>query len=130
MARSASYRDLVAWQEAVEMVLAVYQISASFPKDEKFGLTSQLRRSAVSVPSNIAEGQGRNSKGEFLQFLGTARGSLHEVETQLLIAQKLDYGDAAAREAAFAKCDKVARLIHGLMASLRTKAAGAGGEAV
>src|SRR5271157_1072670 len=86
-----SYRDLVAWQKAMDLVTAVYQITASFPKEELYGLTSQLRRAAVSVPSNIAEGQGRKSKPEFRHFLHNAAGSLMEVETQVTIATVLGY---------------------------------------
>ena len=86
-----SYKDLVAWQKAMELVTATYRASANFPKDDLFGLTSQLRRAAVSIPSNIAEGQGRLSEKEFRYFLGQSRGSLMEVETQLQIAQNLGY---------------------------------------
>ncbi len=83
--------DLKIWKKAMLVTEEVYQLSASFPKDERFGLTSQIRRSAVSVPSNIAEGAGRNSKGEFVQFLGIANGSLYELQTQLLLASKFDF---------------------------------------
>src|SRR6266481_2364790 len=84
-----SYRDLIAWQKAIDMVTSVYKATANFPKDELYGLTSQLRRAAVSVPSNIAEGQGRRTTGEFIHFLGMARGSLNEVQTQTHVALKL-----------------------------------------
>jgi four helix bundle protein len=87
-----SYRDLVVWQRAIQMTVAIYRLSAGFPKDEMYGLTSQLRRAAVSVASNIAEGYGRGSRGEYKQFLGMARGSICEVQTQLTIARELDYG--------------------------------------
>ena|SRR6266496_1855933 len=84
------YRDLVVWQRAIELVTEVYRsTSAWFHDGERYGLTSQLRRAAVSIPSNVAEGQGRISKGEFRQFLGQARGSLLEVETQIVISLKL-----------------------------------------
>lgn len=91
MSRVRSYRDLVAWQKAMRLVIDVYRCTQSFPKAEIYGLTAQLRRAAVSVPSNIAEGQGRASIGEFKQFLCHARGSLLEIETQLQIAQSLEY---------------------------------------
>jgi len=81
------YRDLIAWQKAMDLVAHVYYITKSFPDEEKFGLVSQMRRCAVSVPSNIAEGQSRNSKGEFIQFLGIARGSIAELTTQILISE-------------------------------------------
>jgi four helix bundle protein len=86
-----SYKDLKAWQKAMELVLEVYRITQDFPRHELYGLTSQLRRAAVSVPSNIAEGKGRYSDREFIQFLRHARGSLLEIETQVLIAEELKY---------------------------------------
>jgi four helix bundle protein len=122
-AKSNSYRDLVAWQQAIELVVMVYEQTKSFPDHEKFGLTSQIRRAAVSVASNIAEGQGRGSPGEFRQFLGNAKGSIHEVETQLVIAEKLKYVSAEQISVVTEKADRVARLINGLTQSLKTKAA-------
>jgi four helix bundle protein len=86
-----SYRDLVAWQKAMDLVTAIYEATASFPKEELFGLTSQLRRAAVSIPSNIAEGQGRDGVAEFRHFLRQASGSLMELETQVMIAARLCY---------------------------------------
>jgi four helix bundle protein len=86
-----SYRDLIVWQKAMALVTEIYRATQGFPREEMFGLTSQLRRSAVPVASNIAEGQGRLSKGEFRQFLGQARGSLIEMETQLAIAGNLHF---------------------------------------
>ena len=85
------FRKLEVWQKAIDLCVDVYALTESIPKREQYGLTSQLTRSAVSVPSNIAEGAGRNSKGEFNQFLGIALGSLAELETQLIIANKLKY---------------------------------------
>ena len=87
----ANYRDLIVWQKAMDLVQAVYKITAGFPKEELYGLTSQLRRAAVSIPSNIAEGQGRRTTGDFQRFLAIANGSLREVETQILIAKRLNY---------------------------------------
>lgn len=86
-----SYKDLVAWQRAMDLVTATYKATAGFPRDELFGLTSQLRRAAVSIPSNIAEGQGRLSEKEPRYFRGQARGSLMELETQMQIAENLGY---------------------------------------
>ena len=86
-----SYRDLIAWQKAMDFVMDVYRTSKAFPRDELYGLASQLRRAAVGIPTNIAEGQARFSANEFHYFLARARGSLVEVETQLMIAQNLDY---------------------------------------
>jgi four helix bundle protein len=89
--KSRSYRDLRVWKEAVEFVKDVYVLTSRFPANEIYGLTNQIRRAAVSIPSNIAEGQGRNSPKEFRQFLGIALGSIGEVETQLIISEKIAY---------------------------------------
>ena len=86
-----SYESLRIWQKAMEMVIEVYRIVSKFPNEEKFGLISQIKRSAVSIPSNIAEGAGRNSKKEFIRFLSVANGSSCELETQIRIAYELDF---------------------------------------
>jgi four helix bundle protein len=91
MAASFSYRDLRIWQEAVDLALAIYRATAKFPKHELYGLTSQMRRAAVSISSNIAEGKGHNSDGDFGRFLFHARGSLLELQTQIVIASGLEY---------------------------------------
>lgn len=115
---SQTFKELVAWQKAMELVTEVYRATNSFPSDERFGLTSQIRRSAVSVPSNIAEGQGRNSPGEFLQFLGIAKGSLCELETQILIAKNLGFiGDASVD--LLGRTEEVGKIMTGLGKSLR-----------
>jgi four helix bundle protein len=111
-----SYKELIVWQKAVD--LAEDRITRSFPHAEIYGLTSQLRRSAVSVPSNIAEGQGRATKGEFIQFLCHSRGSLFELETQLLIAGKLGYLDASQRKSLISKTTEAARILNGLLTPL------------
>ena len=85
------YKKLRVWQESMNLVKEIYLVTFNFPSNEKYGLTNQLRRSAVSVPSNIAEGAGRNTKGEFKNFLGNANGSLFELETQLIISKNLNY---------------------------------------
>jgi four helix bundle protein len=90
----ASYRDLIVWQNSVKFITRVYQVTRSFPKDELYGLTNQMRRAAVSVASNIAEGQGRLSPREFKHFLGQARGSMLELETQLEVSKNLGYVDS------------------------------------
>jgi four helix bundle protein len=100
------------------LVLDVYRCTQAFPKIETYGLTSQLRRAAVSVPSNIAEGQARLSTGEFKQFLGNARGSLVEVETQILIARDLGYLHNDQSESLLAATSEVGRILNGLLASL------------
>jgi len=108
------HRDLVVWQKAMTLVTEIYRATRGFPKDELFGLTSQLRRAAVSVPSNLAEGHGRNSRKEFHHFVGQARGSLTEVETQLEIASNLDY--LAKNEAMElpSKSSEIGRMLNGL----------------
>jgi four helix bundle protein len=113
-----SYTDLIAWQKALDLVEVVYNLSAAFPREELYGLTSQIRRAAVSVPSNIAEGQGRWTTGEFVHFLGIANGSLHEVETQLHVAMRLRFSTQAETQTAFALAAEVGRLIYGLRNSL------------
>jgi four helix bundle protein len=114
-----SYRDLIAWQKAVELVTEIYRVSKKFSNEELFGLTSQLRRAAVSIPSNIAEGQGRLGRKEFQHFLGNARGSLWEVETQIIIARNLDYLSAAEMHDILERSAEVGRILHGLLSSLK-----------
>jgi four helix bundle protein len=89
--KTRNYRDLVVWQKGIELAKLIYPLSARFPSDERFGLTSQIRRASVSVPSNIAEGQARHTTGEFVQFISHAEGSIAEIDTQLVIAVELDF---------------------------------------
>src|SRR6266404_5178466 len=121
-----SYRELVAWQKARELAREIYRATDDFPAKELYGLTSQMRRAAVSIPSNIAEGQGRNTRGEFHQFLGHARGSLLELETQLQLAADLGFLSADRLQELNVQCAEVLRVLNGLLESMR-KAAGAGG---
>ncbi len=114
---SRNYQDLVAWQKAMDYVEAVYLASRSFPGDELFGLTSELRRAAVSIPSNIAEGQGRGSDAELVRFLRVAHGSLRETETQLLIARRLAFLAPASADQLLELSGEVGRLIQGLIKS-------------
>ena len=116
-----NYRDLVAWQKATDLVVAIYRVTKTFPKEEVYGLTAQLRRCAVSIPSNIAEGQGRGSDKEFGRFLQIAYGSLRELETQLIIAQRLEYLDRVEVERLLADAAEIGRLINGLMNTLRAE---------
>jgi four helix bundle protein len=113
-----NYRDLIAWQKAMDLVEQVYRVTKRFPREELYGLTSQLRRAVVSVPSNIAEGQGRTSAKEFQQFLSIAHGSLREVETQLMIANRLAYLPAEALNLLLELAAEVGRLTQGLLKSL------------
>lgn len=105
------FRDLKVWQRAMQLTIAVYGLTGEFPKAEIYGLTSQLRRSAVSIPSNIAEGQGRLNAGEFKQFLGIARGSDFELQTQLELAKALKYGDSGRIDGATKMSHEVGRMI-------------------
>jgi four helix bundle protein len=113
-----NYRELVAWQKAMDLVTMVYDVTQHWPKTEVYGLTNQIRRAAVSIPSNIAEGQGRASTKEFLHHLSMARGSLLEVETQLLIAQRLGYTAPEAATQLLAGTAEAGRLLNGLYRSL------------
>jgi len=120
MAKLRNYQELIVWQKAMDLVIAVYQQTREFPREELYGLTNQLRRASVSIPSNIAEGQGRNTTGDFRQFLSIAYGSLQEVETQLLIAGRLHNLNAEQLDPLLAQCAEVGRLINGLSRSLPT----------
>jgi four helix bundle protein len=114
-----SYKDLQVWQKAIALVTQIYTATRVFPKEEMFGLASQMRRAAVSIPSNIAEGQARLTRGEFRQFLGHAKGSLAELETQLIIAQNLGY--LTEPDTLLAQSSEVARMLNGLLNSLTTE---------
>lgn len=116
---SNSYRDLIVWQVSMELVTNVYRVVETFPKHETYGLSSQMRRAAVSIPSNIAEGQGRNSRREFHQFLGQARGSLVELETQIMIGANLGYLTPDQSQKLLQSCERVLQPLNGLMKALR-----------
>lgn len=117
-----NYTDLTAWQRAIDLVQAVYGVSRSFPKHELFTLTSQLRRAAISVPSNIAEGQGRGSRKEFLRFLAIAYGSLRELETLVVIARRLAYLSEHEAAPTLALASETGKIINGLARALRNRA--------
>jgi len=118
-----SFRDLAAWQRAIELTLQVYKLTSAFPDSERFGLTNQLRRATVSVASNIAEGYGRSTRGEYVLFLGHARGSVSEVETQLVIAKALNFGQKVALQKAEELCSEVGRMLRAMMKALQSKSA-------
>jgi four helix bundle protein len=118
--RVQSFRDLLVWQKSMELTVAVYRITQSFPREEGFGLTSQLRRSSISIPSNIAEGQGRLNTREFRQFLGVARGSNCELQTQLEIARRLGLGDAQLLNDAESLSHEIGKMIFTILGKLRT----------
>lgn len=115
------YQELVVWQKAMDLVESIYKATTSFPNTEVYGLTSQLRRAAVSIPSNIAEGQGRNTTRDFLHFLSVAQGSLRELETQVLIAQRLGYIKTPEGTTLMDVTSEVGRLLSGLCNSLQNK---------
>ena len=113
-----SYRDLIVWQRAVQMSVSLYKLTVGFPREELYGLTSQLRRAGVSVASNIAEGYGRSSTGEYKQFLGMARGSNMEVQTQLVISRELVIGSLEMLDHSEALSHEVGKMLVSLMDKL------------
>jgi four helix bundle protein len=114
------YKDLIAWQKGMDLVEHIYRITDTFPKREVYSLTDQIRRAAVSIPSNIAEGQAHFREGEFIHFLRHARGSLAEVETQILIAQRQNYAAKDKCVEILKNIDKLSRILSGLINSIRT----------
>ncbi len=114
-----SYKDLVAWQKAMALVIDFYRASQEFPREEIFGLTSQIRRAVISIPSNITEGHARTSKKEFQYYLSNARGSVAELETQLTIAHQLVYINETTINQLLEQLWEVARILNGLLSSLK-----------
>ena len=117
-----SYRDLIAWQKAMDLVEQVHRVTRNWPSDERYELTSQVRRAVVSVPANIAEGQGRSGSKELLHHLSIANGSLHEAETHLLIAKWLDYLDGQTCDDLLRQPAEVGRLLYGLRRRIASRA--------
>jgi four helix bundle protein len=124
---SSSFKELRVWQEAMKFAVSVYRTTGNFPKHELYGLTQQLRRAAVSIPSNIAEGKGHRSDREFIKFLLHARGSLLEVQTQLIIAQELQYILPEEGNRLLASSDGIGRCLNSLINSMSETAAEANG---
>ena len=116
-----SYRELVFWQKAIQLSVLVYRLSKAFPGEEIYGLTSQMRRCAVSIPSNIAEGAGRLNTPEYKHFLGIARGSSFELLTQLSIAKELEFGDGAQIGLAEGLSEEVGRMIFATIRALKER---------
>lgn len=116
-----AFQDLLVWQRAMDMAVKVYKLTRSFPREEIYGLTSELRRAAVSVPSNIAEGRGRLTEGEFRQFLGHAQGSNYEVQTQLLVAKQLGMGEQTLLAQAEGLSLEVAKMLSSLIGAVTAK---------
>ncbi|GAB4058923.1 four helix bundle protein [Uliginosibacterium sediminicola] len=121
MAEVRSYRDLKVWQLGIELVESVYLLTASFPESERFGLIAQLRRSMVSVPSNIAEGHARGSTRDFLRFISIALGSLAEAETQLIISNRLNYLNGDEVQRFLGQMDELGRMLRGLQSTLANR---------
>ena len=120
MARIESYRDLLVWQRGMDIAEAAYDLTRGYPREEQFGLTSQTRRAAVSIPANIAEGHGRGTRQSYAAFLRIARGSLKEVETHLLLAERIGLADLSKIAPMLADCDEVGRMLGQLIRSLAT----------
>ena len=119
--RVRTYRDLLVWQRAMDLVVVAYQLGRRLPKDELYGLISQIRRAATSVPANIAEGQGRRHTGEFLNFLGIANGSLMELETHIIASQRLGFVTDADVQEGLQVASHVGRMLAGLMRRLKER---------
>src|SRR5262245_298514 len=116
-----SYRELLVWQKAMELALLVYRLTEGFPRREVYGLAAQIRRSGVSVPSNIAEGYGRGSRKEYLQFLSIAQGSLKELETQIILSERLSYATPAQASRLLSETEAIGKMLGSLIRSLRAK---------
>jgi four helix bundle protein len=119
--RVQSYRDLVLWQRGMTLAEACYRVTADFPREEIYGMTAQVRRASVSIPANIAEGHGRDSTGAFVQFLRMAQGSIKELETHLLLAQRVKLATQQAVEPLLLECDELGRMMRAMIRSLQEK---------
>ena len=116
-----SYRDLLVWQRAMDIAVLCYSVTRNFPRDELFGLTSQLRRSAASIAANIAEGHGRENSGSFVQFLRIAQGSLKETETHLILAGRIGLAKELDIKPALEKCEEIGRMLRSLIRAIQDK---------
>jgi four helix bundle protein len=119
--KTAGYRDLLVWQKGIALAKSVYQVTATFPSEEKFGLVSQMRRAAVSVPSNVAEGQARRTTGEFIQFVSNAEGSVAELDTQVTLCEQFGYCGAEAGKGLNEKLDELRRMLNSLRRKLASR---------
>lgn len=120
MSEIQSYKDLKVWQKSMEIACACYEITKMFPKEEVYGMTSQIRRSAVSIPANIAEGYGRDGHGEYVQFLRIAQGSLKELETHLILAEQVKLTALDSTAEIQSQCDEVGRMLRSLIRSIQS----------
>ena len=119
-----SYRDLVVWQRGMSLAEVCYRLTAEFPRDELYGMIAQVRRSAVSIPANIAEGHGRENTGSFIQFLRIAQGSLKELETHLLLAERVGILGRDGVAPVLTECDEIGRMLRALIRSLQGRGSG------
>ena len=117
-AKVGGYKDLLVWRKGIDLVKEIYRMTKAFPADERFGLVSQMRRAAVSIPSNIAEGQARKTTGEFVQFLSQAEGSLAELDTQLILAVELGYSNTTQVASATGLVSELKRMLNALRGAL------------
>lgn len=122
MASLQSYRELIVWQKSMDLTVRIYSITRSFPAEEKFGIISQMRRAASSIPSNIAEGQARSTTAQFLHFLSIARGSLAEQETFVTLSSRLDLLTQPVSEDLLTQCAEINKMLNGLIKSLSSRA--------
>jgi len=116
------FHDLIVWRKAIDLTTCIYKLTRSFPKDEIYGLTSQMRRASISIASNIAEGRGRLNPAEFRQFLGLSQGSMFELKTQLLVARNLSMAKGSASDEAERLSDEVSKMLRAFIQALRAKA--------
>ncbi|MFN6479690.1 four helix bundle protein [Nostoc sp. DedQUE07] len=116
-----SYQDLKVWQEAVNLAEICYRLTKTFPKEELYGMTSQIRRASVSIAANIAEGYGRKSRGEYIHFLYISQGSLKELETHWLISQRIELASSETTNSILNQCELVGKLLLGLIHALKSK---------
>lgn len=121
MSNIKSYKDLIVWQKSIDLVVAVYELTAQFPKEERFGLSSQMQRASVSIPSNIAEGSRRKSRKEYIYFTRISFGSASELETQVLVAKRLLFGKSLSYSKIDGLLDEVLRMLNKLLESLENK---------
>ncbi|WP_412850350.1 four helix bundle protein [Chryseobacterium sp. PMSZPI] len=115
-----NYKELIVWQKSVDLVTEIYNVTTAFPKEELYGLTSQIRRSSISIPSNIAEGHSRRSTSDYLQFLKISRGSCAELETQLIISRNLNYLDLEKFQILFEKTSEISKMLNAVITKLQT----------
>ncbi|MBI5879860.1 MAG: four helix bundle protein [Chloroflexi bacterium] len=122
MSSIKTFRDLQAWQEAMMLAVMCYDVTRGFPRSEEFGMTSQIRRAAASVPANIAEGHGRQTRADYARFLSVAHGSLRELETHLMLCERVSLTTSESTAPLLTQCDKVGKLLYSLMRALRAPA--------